>query len=97
MNNTTIFLAKISLVASLFVGDAKAQSTPQSATGNTKTNKEYALGPCRFRIADMFGGSFRVPYPDNSPPQGGSYYLPVTGPMASLSGGFGLFCWKAND
>lgn len=42
----------------------------------------YALGQCRIRIANLFGGHFNVPDPTSAPTLG-MYYLPETGPMAS--------------
>lgn len=58
--------------------------------------KEYIVGPCRIRIANMFGGHFDGAHPDEVRPQG-VYYLPLTGRMAALNGGFSLFCVDATE
>lgn len=98
MKNVTISLFMISIVASLSIDAATARDTHPDVTGHaTVTTSEFVVGACRFRIANMFGGKFRVP-PHSSPSQG-IYDLPDTGPMASpvLNGGFSLNCKKAND
>ncbi len=98
MNGTPFFLRALSIVSSLFYCTAIAQYfSTAKLKGIATPSKAHIVDPCRFKIADMFGGHFRALNSDGSPPQEGSYYLPITGPMASLNGGFGLFCQEANE
>lgn len=76
---------------------AAARDSTHDLTERTTATAEHVLGPCRFSIASMFGGEFRMPRPDSSPPKQGAYYLPITGPMAFLAGGFGVFCVDATE
>ncbi|MGQ7933540.1 hypothetical protein [Paraburkholderia sp. D1E] len=88
------------LVALTCFSGAKAKHVVSAASATTTTTAvsvEHTVGPCRFRITNMFGGDFDVPHPDSSPPQQGSYYLPLTGPMAALNDGFSLFCIDATE
>ncbi len=84
------------LMATPSIGTAAVENSPPNLLKQT-TTAEHVVGPCRFRIANMFGGEFREAHPDSSPPQQGSYYLPITGPSSFLTGGFGLFCVEANE
>ncbi|CAG9173555.1 hypothetical protein LMG23992_02484 [Cupriavidus laharis] len=77
-------------------GITRAQTSGQDVT-TQRTSQEYAVGPCRFRIANMFGGEFREPYPAEASPPQGTYYLPVTGPSSFRAGGFSLFCVSAKE
>jgi hypothetical protein len=82
--------------------DSMAQNIPPDAAIPTNgaaiapAENVYAVGSCHFQIAAMFGGSFDVPHPDRLPPRG-TYLLPLTGPMAALNDGFGLFCVDATE
>jgi hypothetical protein len=93
MKNTAIFVSIVSLVASLFASDVKAQGVSQLTRGNPKQSVEnYELGPCRFEIAKMFDG-YLIAYSNTRPPRA-TYYVPVTAPQRSsvLYDGFSLDC-----
>lgn len=91
MNTKTPFLCIAGLIFLQPAGSAPIRNSPicEGATA------EHVVGPCRFTIANMYGGEFKVSGRDGSPPQG-VYYLPETGPMAFLDGAFGLSCHDAN-
>ncbi|CAE6736130.1 hypothetical protein R70006_02348 [Paraburkholderia domus] len=87
----------IGSVASLATDVVARNTSPVVRARASTTISEYAVGACRFRIASMFGGNFRVR--SHSSPSQGIYDLPDTGPIASpvLNGGFSLNCNKAHD
>ncbi|MDF3832233.1 hypothetical protein P3W85_04600, partial [Cupriavidus basilensis] len=98
MKCTPFLLCALIFVSSLFYCEAIAQDFSKAKLKGIATpSKAHIVGSCQFRIADMFGGHFRTLNSDGSRPQEGTYYLPLTGPMASLNGGFGLFCQEANE
>ncbi|WP_454765718.1 hypothetical protein [Cupriavidus campinensis] len=97
MKELILGLCITGLAAAQSVAAASEREFSQRLTERTIVTAEHIVGPCHFNIANMFGGEFRVPYPDSSPPQQGSYYLPITGPLAFSAGGFGLFCVDATD
>ena len=71
---------------------ARCETTIQSA--NSPGSEVYALGPCRIKIANLFGGQFEVS--DSASRRHGSYYFPDTGPEAApVLRGFGFDCLDA--
>jgi len=97
MRKSNFFIYVVALSAAHLGNAAAKLETTHDMTDPTMPNTQYIVGPCSFSIADMYGGEFRVNYRDNSPPKQGVYYLPITGPGAFVTGGFGLFCKEASE
>ncbi|CAG2138209.1 hypothetical protein [Cupriavidus numazuensis] len=97
MKKLILGLCVTSLAAAQSVNAAGALDSGRDMPKWRGATAEQIVGPCRFRIANMYGGEFRAPRPDSSPPHQGTYYLPVTGPTAFLAGGFGMFCVEATN
>ncbi|MGF6899224.1 hypothetical protein [Paraburkholderia sp. GAS348] len=83
------------MAAAQYLSTAAAQDFAQPLTGWTSTTTEHVVGSCRFSIANMFDGHFEA-FDGSSPVQGG-YLLPMTGPKAFLTDGFGIFCVDASE
>ncbi|MGU7771960.1 hypothetical protein ACV229_17545 [Burkholderia sp. MR1-5-21] len=96
MKKLILGLCVIGLAASQTFNTVGACESIHNSTEES-TTVEHVVGSCRFSIANMFGGEFRAPRPDSSPPRQGAYYLPITGPMAFRAGGFGMVCVDANE
>jgi hypothetical protein len=81
------------LIAALSINIGIARSLTSNLAKQPEI-AEHAVGSCRFKIANMFGGRFET-LSQSSPAQGG-YLLPITGPKAFLTDGFSLFCVEAS-
>ena len=96
MKKRIIFLGRFVAVASLF--SVIAHATAQVAIPAIPAETTATVGACKFKIANLFGGEFFVPRPNDTPPQQGIYDLPDTGPKASsVIRSFALFCIDASD
>ncbi|KAI3593527.1 hypothetical protein D9X30_1254 [Cupriavidus sp. U2] len=82
----------ISVLCELLFGNiAMAEISHESSANNSYANVRV-VGPCRFRMEDLFGGRLAT-YKDKE----GIYFLPWVGPQRFKSGSFSLSCVKATD
>ena len=96
MEKRIIFLGGFVAIASLL--SVTAHATDQVAIPVIPAETTATVGACKFKIANLFGGEFFVPRPNDTPPQQGIYDLPDTGPKASsVIRSFALFCIDASD
>jgi hypothetical protein len=89
----SIFIcAIVTTYATVALTAEKAKAATAAQPASNADVSEYAMGSCQVRIANMFGGHFRIPDPKSSP-RNGRYYLPETGRLASpVLQGFGIDC-----
>jgi hypothetical protein len=96
MRKRTTITAMLVLVASL--PDIRGHVAAQVATPAIPTETVAEVGPCKFKIANMFGGKLIVPDRNRENNQQGIYDLPDAGPNASpVIRTFALFCVAASD
>ena len=82
----------ISVLCELLFGSIAMSEILHESSANNNDSNVRVIGPCRFRMADLFGGRLAT-YKDKE----GIYFLPWVGPQRFRSEGFSLFCVKATD
>lgn len=98
MRKTAIVLSLVGFAALLFLSDIEAKNVSISRVENPKReNDTHVLGPCRFQIANIFGGNLVASHSNDTSPQQGIYDLPDSGTEASrVLRSFSMFCRSAN-
>lgn len=90
---TVSVIAAGSIIACISV-DATEGTVPVYTQHATDT---YKMGPCRIRIANLFGGHFKIPNAAAAPTHG-RYYFPIAADGAfQVVDGFGVDCMDAPD